>query len=109
MAKLSITQVANASSLAATTSYSFLAEHHKVRSVSAVWTATTASFTLKLQYSNDNANWHDFAAATTITDASGTVMWDVVDTKDGLYWQVVATRTSGTLTTLKAHVAYVER
>lgn len=109
MSKLSVSQIADASALIATTAYGFKAEHHKVQSVSAVWTDTTAAFSLALQYSNDNVNWHLFTTATAITDANGTVMWDVVGTKDALYFRVNATRTSGTLTTLKAFVAYIER
>lgn len=109
MAKLAITKVADVAALAASANYGFKADYHRVRSVSAVWTATTAAFTLGLQYSNDNTNWHDFAAATAITNANGTVMWDVVNTKDALYWRVAAVRTSGTLTTLQAYVAYEER
>lgn len=102
---LNSTQIANATSLAATTSYVFTANTHKVVSVQAVWTATTASYSLALQYSNDGVTWKDFTTATTITDANGDVMWDVVGTKDAVYWQVKATRTSGTLTTFKAYVA----
>lgn len=109
MSKMSISQIANAASLVVTTAYNFKAEHHKVRSVSAVWTATTAAYSLSLEYSNDNVNWHLFVAATAIANAGGTVMWDVVESKDALYWRVNAARTSGTLTTLKAFVAYIER
>lgn len=106
MAKqLKATQVADATSLAATTSYAFTADSHKVVSVQAVWTATTASFSAALQYSNDGVTWKDFTTATTITNSNGDVMWDVVGTKDAVYWQVKATRTSGTLTTFKAYVA----
>jgi hypothetical protein len=109
MAKLSVTRVANASSLNADTTYDFKAEHHKVQSVQAVWTATTASVSLKLQYSNDNATWADFTTATTISNASGNVMWDTGATKDALYWRVFPDFSSGTLTTFKAYVAYTER
>jgi hypothetical protein len=105
---LKVNQVANAAALAATTNYGFTADSHRVASVQAVWTATTASFALTLQCSNDNVTWADFTTATTVTDASGDVMWHV-DSKDTLYWRVRAARTSGTLTTLKAYVAHVPR
>lgn len=109
MKKLRINQIADASALAATTAYSFTADHHRVMSVQAVYTSTTAAFSLALQYSNDGSNWEDFAAATAVSDDDGNVMWDVIDTADALYWQVKATRTSGTLDTLKAYVAYEPR
>lgn len=108
MAQLKINQVADAASLVTTANYGFTSDSHRVVSVQGVWTATTASFSLTLQCSNDNATWADFTAATTITNASGNVMWHV-DTKDVLYWRVAATRTSGTLTTLKAYVAHISR
>lgn len=109
MQKLQVSQIADASSLNADTTYAFTADWQKVVSVSAVWTATTASVSLKLQYSNDNANWHDFTTATSISNASGTVMWDVAATKDSLYWRVFPDFSSGTLTTFKAFVAYLPR
>jgi hypothetical protein len=109
MGKLSVTKLADASSLAVDTNYDFKAEFHKVQSVSAVWTASTASVSLKLQYSNDNVNFHDFTTATAITNANGTVMWDVGASKDALYWRVFVDWTSGALTTFKAYVAYTER
>lgn len=105
MKMLKATQVADATSLAITTSYPFTADQNKVVSVQAVWTATTASFTVALQYSNDGVTWKDFTTATNITNANGDVMWDVVGTKDAVYWQVKATRSGGTLTTFKAYVA----
>lgn len=109
MNKLRVNQIADVSSLAATGTYSFTADHAKVRSVQAVYTSTTSSFSLALQYSNDGVTWKDFTTATSISNASGDVMWDVADSKDALYWQVKATRTSGTLTTLKVYLAYVTR
>lgn len=109
MANLRVNTLANASSLAATTSYLFSATDRKVRAVQAVYTSTTSSFTLALQYSQDNVTWKDFTTATAISNASGDVDWQVLDTKDGLYWRVLATRTSGTLTTLKVYLAHVER
>ena len=104
---LNVNQVANAAALAATTSYGFTANSHRVVSVQAVWTVATASATATLQMSNDNATWADFATATAIT-ASGDVMWHV-DTKDALYWRVKYTHTSGSSTTFKAYVAHIAR
>lgn len=109
MKQLKVNQLADASALAATTAYSFTADFNQVVSVQAVYTSTTASFSLALQYSNDNVTWKDFAAATSISNASGDVMWDVVGTKDAKYWRIAATRTSGTLTTLKCYLAYLPR
>jgi hypothetical protein len=109
MKKLSVNQIADAAALAATANYTFTADSHQVVSVQAVYTSTTASFTLALQHSNDGATWVDFASATAISNASGNVMWNVVGTKDSLFWRVNATRTSGTLTTLKAYLAYQPR
>ncbi len=110
MKALLVDRICDGTTVVATTSYGpFTATWHQVKSVSAVWTATTASFTLALEYSNDNTNWHAFATATAITNANGTVMWDVAATKDALYWRVTATRTSGTLATLKAYIAYTAR
>lgn len=109
MKQLKVAQIADAASLAATTAYPFTADHFKIRSVQAVYTSTTAAFSLALQYSNDGVTWKDFTSATAISDASGDVMWDVLDTKDALYWQVKATRTSGTLTTLKVYLASQQR
>jgi hypothetical protein len=109
MAKLSVSTLIDGSSVVATANYPFTADYFKPVSVQAVWTATTASFSIKLQYSNDNTTWNDFTSATAISDASGNVTWDIGTTKDGLYWRVLNTRTSGTLTTLKVYLAQVER
>ena len=109
MKKLQAFQLADASSLNADTTYGFTADWHKVQSVQAVWTATTASVSLKLQYSNDNVTWADFTTATAISNASGNVMWDVGATKDALYWRVFPDFSSGTLTTFKAYLAYESR
>lgn len=108
MNALRVSQAANASALAATTNYGYTADTHRPVSVQAVWTATTASFSIKLQCSNDGATWDDFTTATAVSDASGAVMWHL-DSKDALYWRVNAARTSGTLTTFKAYVANVAR
>ena len=106
---LSESTLANAASVVATTNYPFQAKHYKPVAVQAVWTATTATMTLTLQYSCDNATWADFTTATNISDASGSVMWDIGVTKDAPYWRVLVTRTSGTLTTLKVYVAQQPR
>lgn len=105
MKTLKSTKVTDTTSVVASANYAFTADTHKVRAVQAVWTSSTASFTLTLQYSLDNVNWTNFTTATTITNSSSNVMWDVLDTKDAVYWQVAATRTSGTLTTLKIYFA----
>lgn len=109
MPSLQVSTIANESTVVASDNYEFTADSHKVRSVQLVVTATTASFAIKLQYSNDNANWTDFTTATSVSNANATADWQVLDTKDALYWRVNSTRTSGTLTTLKIYVANVER
>lgn len=105
---LNVSQIADVAALAETANYAFTADSHRVVSVQAVYTVTTANFSLKLQYSNDNATWADFTTATAVT-AGGSVMWDVAGTKDGKYWRVNAARTSGTLDTLDIYVANQER
>lgn len=106
MAKtLKSTNITNATTVVASANYGFTADTHKVRAVQAVWTSSTASFTLTLQYSLDGVNWANFTTATTITSSSSNVIWDVLDTKDAPYWQVASARSSGTLTTLKIYVA----
>ncbi|HEY9661949.1 MAG TPA: hypothetical protein V6C65_26130 [Allocoleopsis sp.] len=108
--QLKVNQIADASSLNADATYGFTAEWHKVVSIHAIWTATTATVSLKIQYSNDNSNWYDFTTATAISNASGNVMWDVAASgKDALYWRVFPDFGSGTLTTFKAYVAYTAR
>jgi hypothetical protein len=108
MSTLRVSQIANAATVVASVNYSYTADIHRVVGVQAVWTATSVSATITLQSSNDNATWADFTTATTITNASGDVMWNVATT-DALYWRVKYTRSSGTATTLKAFVANVER
>jgi hypothetical protein len=104
---LRVNRVANAAVLAATTPYQFTADHHKVVSVQAVWTVTTASATATLQLSNDGVTWDTFTTATAIT-ASGNVSW-YLDSKDALYVRVLYTHTSGSSDTFKAYMAYVPR
>lgn len=106
---LSESTLANATSVVATTNYPFVAKHYKPVAVQAVWTATTATMTLTLQYSVNNTTWSDFTTATAISDASGNVMWDIGVTKDAPYWRVLVTRTSGTLTTLQVYLAQQPR
>ena len=109
MPALQVSTIANLTSVVATANYGFTADSHRIRSVQMVGTASTASFSIKLQYSNDNANWTDFTTATTVTNANFTADWQVLDTKDALYWRVNSTRTSGTVDTLKVYVACIER
>jgi hypothetical protein len=106
---LSESTVADVSSVVATTNYTFESKHNKSIAVQAVYTSTTASFTLTLQYSVDNVNFQDFTTGTAVSNASGNVIWDIGTTKDAPYWRVNATRTSGTLTTLKIYRASVPR
>lgn len=110
MRSLVTDQIADASSLTADATYSFTAVWHRPVSFQAVWTATTATVSLKLQYSLDNATWVDFTTATSISNASGNVMWDVgASLKDAPYWRVFPDFGTGTLTTFKAYVAYTGR
>jgi hypothetical protein len=108
MKALVVDQIANAASLTSDATYTFKSEWHKVEAVQATWTATTASVSLKLQYSLDNTNWTDFTTATSISNAGGSVMW-ATSASDALYWRVFADFGSGTLTTLVASVAYTAR
>jgi hypothetical protein len=110
MKKLTVSTLADASAVVASTAYPFKAEFHKVVSCQAIWTSSTSSFTLTLQYSNDGGTtWANFATGQAVANNSGSVMWDVAGTKDGLDWQVAVTRASGTLTTLKVYLAYQAR
>ena len=109
MATMRVSKLADLTSVVATANYIFTADSHQAISAQAVWTATTAAFTLTLQSSIDNATWNNFASATAISDASGNVTWNMAATVDQPYWRVLATRTSGTLLTLKVYVANVER
>lgn len=106
--KFHVTTIANATSLAATTSYSFTADHHKVESIQIIWTSTTASFSISIQHSLDGTNWEADGSATSISNSSSNTMYHLKE-KDSLYWRVTATRTSGTLDTFKALVGYVPR
>jgi len=109
MGALKVNQLANATSVVATTNYPFTSDFHKVISVHVIWTSTTASATIKLQCSNDATNWSDFTTATSIANNSGDVFYAVDQVKDAFYWRVLITYTSGTITTLKAFLAYLQR
>jgi hypothetical protein len=106
---LSESTLADATSVAQTTNYTFQAKSSKPIAVQAVWTSTTASFTLTLQYSVDGTNYQDFTTGTAISNSSSNVIWDISTVKDAPYWRVNAARTSGTLTTLQLYVASVPR
>lgn len=114
---LKATQIADATDLNATTAYYFSADAWKLHSVQAMWTVTTCSATVKLQYSNDSraksspgtAVWEDYATATAIT-ATGSKMWgDIGSTIDALYWRVLYTHTSGDSDTFKVFAANANR
>ena len=107
MAKLSVSQIVNVASVAATTNYAFNQDYYKPVTIQAVYTVTTANFTVTLQYSLDGTNWSNFATGTAVT-SSGNVVWDITG-KDSVQWRVNATRTSGSLDTLKVYVAQIER
>lgn len=106
---LSSSTLADTTSVVATANHTFSATHYKPIAIQAVYTSTTASFTVTLQYSCDNVTWADFTTGTAISNASGSVMWDIGVTKDAPYWRVNVARTSGTLTTFKAYLAQIPR
>lgn len=108
MSKLTTYQNTDVSSVVATTSYTFSAAYTKPMAVQAVWTSSTASFTIALESSLDGTNYQAFTTATTITNSSSTVIWDAKSI-EAPYWRVTATRTSGTLTTLKVYVSEQSR
>jgi hypothetical protein len=109
MAKLSTSQLVNATSVVATASYPFIADYFRPVSVQAVWTSSTSSMTITLQYSCDGTNYQDFTTGTSISNSSTNVIWDISTVKDALYWRVNLTRVSGTLTTLKVYLNQIER
>lgn len=70
-----------------------------------IWTSTTASFTVKLQLSNDDGlNWVDHTTSQAILNNNGTAMINYPDLHAKAA-RVVVVRTSGTLTTVKVHVS----
>ena len=101
---------ADVTALVLTANYGFTSDTNVLVAAQAVWTSTAAVFNLTLQYSLDNVSWTNFAAATSITNTSSNVMWDVQNSwKDAPYWRVNAARTSGTLDTLKVYFANIVR
>jgi hypothetical protein len=109
MAKLSVSTLIDASTVVATANYPFTADYFKPVSVQAVWTSSTSSMTITLQYSCDGTNYQDFATGTSISNSSTNVIWDISTVKDALYWRLNLTRVSGTLTTLKIYLNQIER
>jgi hypothetical protein len=110
MRKLHVNQIANGAAVVADTAYTFNAEFHEARSVHIIWTSTTASATVALQFSNDGGTtWENFAAAQAISNNNGSVFHKVAGNTDAFSWRVYLDWTSGTLTTLKAYVAYLPR
>lgn len=107
MNSLNVTQIANAVTLNATTSYGFTCDFKQAVSVQAVWTASSVSATATLQLSNDGTTWDNFTTATAIT-ASGNVSW-YLSPKDALYVRVLYTHTSGSSTTFRVYCANVQR
>lgn len=69
-----------------------------------IWTSTTASFTVKLQTSNDGENWFDESTTQAISNDNGNTILQWAPLHK-IYARVVVERTSGTLTTIKVHVA----
>ena len=108
MNSLNVSQIANATTLNATTSYPFTCDWKQAVSVQAVWTVTAASATVTLQLSNDNATWDNYQAGTAVT-ASGNVSWYLGPSKDAKYIRVLYTHTSGASDTFKAYVANIPR
>lgn len=107
MSGISVTQIADATSVSATTDYDFASDKQmQLQEIAAVWTAATASFTAKPQGSIDNTNWFDLASAETITNANGSKLWQIG--RHLPYHRVIFTRTSGTLDTVKVWGVYSE-
>lgn len=105
-----VTQSADLTSVVASTTVGFTADFNKVTGVQAVWTSTTLSGSVQLQYSLNNTDWIDLEAATSITNTSATKYWDVTNTGiDPLYWRVNVVRSSGTYTTLKIYFGNISR
>jgi hypothetical protein len=101
---------ADLSAVVASTTVPFDATYSKVLCAQAVWTSTTLSGSLALQFSLDNTNWTDFVTATSITNTSSSVFWNIFSTAtaatvgvDAPYWRVSVVRSSGTYTTLKVY------
>jgi hypothetical protein len=108
--ELKVTQAADLTSIVASTTVGFTATFNQVRGCQAVWTSTTLSGSVQLQYSLNNVDWIDVEAATSITNTSATKYWDITNTAiDALYWRVNVVRSSGTYTTLKVYYANISR
>lgn len=102
--------------IVASTTVPFVADFSRLVSCQAVWTSTTLGGSLALQYSLDNTNWTDFLTATSITNTSSSVFWNVSSTAtaatsgvDALYWRVNVVRSSGTYDTLKIYFGNISR
>lgn len=112
---LQSTLAADLSSVVASTTVGFTADYSQLVSCQAIWTSTTLSGSLTLQYSLDNANWNDWTSATAITNTSSNVFWNIQNGTlatgwaDALYWRVSVVRSSGTYTTLKIYFGNVSR
>ena len=113
---LQSTLAADLTSVVASTTVGFTADYNRLVSCQAVWTSTTLSGSLALQYSLDNVNWTDFVTATSITNTSSSVFWNINSTAtaatagvDALYWRVNVVRSSGTYTTLKIYFGNISR
>lgn len=108
--QLKVTQAADLTSVVLSTTVGFTADFSMVRGAQAVWTSTTLSGSVQLQYSLNNTDWVDVEAATSITNTSSTKYWDVTNTGiDALYWRVNVVRSSGTFTTLKVYFGNISR
>jgi hypothetical protein len=108
--ELKVTQSADLTSVVLSTTVGFTANFSQVRGAQAVWTSTTLSGSVQLQYSLNNTDWIDVEAATSITNTSATKYWDITNTNiDPLYWRVNVVRSSGTYTTLKVYFANISR
>jgi hypothetical protein len=114
--ELKVKLAADLTSVVASTTVPFTADFSKLVSCQAVWTSTTLGGSLALQFSLDNTNWTDFVTATSITNTSSSVFWNINSTAtaatvgaDALYWRVNVIRSSGTYTTLKVYFAQLSR
>ena len=109
------TKAYDQTSVVASTNVLFTADYSSLVSCQAVWTSTTLSASLTLQYSLDNASWNDFTTATVILNTSSNVYWNIHSSTlatgwvDALYWRVNVAYTSGTFTTLKVYFGTISR
>jgi hypothetical protein len=77
--------------------------HQMGLSAQIIWTATTATFSVKLQTSNDGENWVDETTTQAIADNNGSTVLQWAPLYKA-FARIVAARTSGTVTTLKVHI-----